>query len=124
MLFHHGAFNDWIRKNGLSREWLRDNTLWNMKFAYMLWGIWKARNDWLFNGIYRTTYEIVKMAVNLATEAGGLLIKHGVAGRGYTAWVGWTLSEGGWVKLNTDGAKKGNIGLASAGGLIRDHQDN
>lgn len=31
--------------------------------------------------------------------------------------VGWSFPPQGWVKLNTDGASKGNPGLAGAGGL-------
>ncbi|GAU37398.1 hypothetical protein TSUD_361030 [Trifolium subterraneum] len=36
-------------------------------------------------------------------------------------WIGWEVPEEGWVKVNTDGASKGE-GLAGCGGIIRDHR--
>lgn len=65
---------------------------------------------------------MVKTSKTLAEEADHLLNKHGVRIRVVSKWVGWTPPKGGWVKLNTDGARKGNSGMASAGGLIRDHR--
>ncbi|PNX61102.1 ribonuclease H, partial [Trifolium pratense] len=37
------------------------------------------------------------------------------------SWIGWKVPEEGWVKVNIDGASKGER-LAGCGGLIRDHQ--
>ncbi|PKI49687.1 hypothetical protein CRG98_029932 [Punica granatum] len=34
--------------------------------------------------------------------------------------IGWRMPSDGWLKLNTDGAAKGNPSLARAGGLLRD----
>ncbi|KAG7578577.1 Ribonuclease H domain [Arabidopsis thaliana x Arabidopsis arenosa] len=34
--------------------------------------------------------------------------------------VGWVAPSEGWFKLNTDGASRGNPGLATAGGVLRD----
>jgi len=34
-------------------------------------------------------------------------------------WVRWTVPEGGWYILNTDGAAKGNPGRDGAGGVLR-----
>ncbi|KAL0443394.1 UNVERIFIED_CONTAM: putative ribonuclease H protein [Sesamum latifolium] len=34
----------------------------------------------------------------------------------------WLKPEPGWVKLNTNGASKGNPGLAGAGGIVRDYE--
>lgn len=51
-------------------------------------------------------------------------MKRGVVEASRSCWVGWTPLEGGWVKLNTDGAKKHVTKLASAGGLVRDGRGN
>lgn len=37
-------------------------------------------------------------------------------------WVSWIPPRPGFVKINTDGARKAANGLASAGGLIRNHR--
>ncbi|CAA7018667.1 unnamed protein product [Microthlaspi erraticum] len=34
--------------------------------------------------------------------------------------IGWTAPSTGWFKLNSDGASRGNPGLAAAGGVLRD----
>ncbi|KAL0309420.1 UNVERIFIED_CONTAM: putative ribonuclease H protein [Sesamum radiatum] len=36
--------------------------------------------------------------------------------------VTWNKPERGWIKINTDGASKGNPGLAGAGGIARDEK--
>lgn len=38
--------------------------------------------------------------------------------------VGWVKPNSGWVKLNTDGASKGNPCPAGAGGIFRDEAGN
>ncbi|KAL2228320.1 UNVERIFIED_CONTAM: putative ribonuclease H protein [Sesamum indicum] len=39
-----------------------------------------------------------------------------------TKIIKWTKPEPGWVKINTDGASKGNPGRAGAGGIARDEE--
>lgn len=42
-------------------------------------------------------------------------------GRNYQdVYVRWDFPNEGWVKLNTDGASKGNPGQAGAGGILGD----
>ncbi|KAL0285321.1 UNVERIFIED_CONTAM: putative ribonuclease H protein [Sesamum radiatum] len=36
--------------------------------------------------------------------------------------VKWTKPEAGWIKINTDGASKGNPGVAGAGGIARNEE--
>ncbi|PKI47771.1 hypothetical protein CRG98_031904 [Punica granatum] len=36
--------------------------------------------------------------------------------------IGWILPDSGWLKLNIDGAAKGSLGMAGAGGFLRDDQ--
>ena len=38
-----------------------------------------------------------------------------------THLVGWDPPMIGWVKVNTDGARKGNSSMADWGGVVRDH---
>lgn len=44
-----------------------------------------------------------------------------VSGRWKTLrMVGWDKPENGWIKLNIDGAAKGNPGWAGGGGILQD----
>lgn len=36
--------------------------------------------------------------------------------------IAWKKPEGSWLKLNTDGASRGNPGVATAGGVLRDEE--
>lgn len=63
------------------------------------------------------------MATRLAQESCSLLMKRGVITASKYCWVGWT-PEGGWVKLNTDGAKKHINGMANARNLVWDEDGN
>lgn len=38
-----------------------------------------------------------------------------------TRWIGWTPPPAGSVKHNMDGSKKRDTGMATVGGLVRDH---
>ncbi|CAA0835623.1 Polynucleotidyl transferase- ribonuclease H-like superfamily protein [Striga hermonthica] len=42
-------------------------------------------------------------------------------GRSSVRNIAWTKPDEGFVKINTDGASRGNPGVAAAGGLIRDN---
>lgn len=119
-----GNFMDWVKQNATDHNTLGDNTLWSCKFMYTLWEIWKARNTWVFEAKCRSPVEVVKSATFQAEEARRWLVNHGVTRMAKSIWVGWTPPDGGWVKLNTNGARKGATVLASAGGLIRNQHGN
>lgn len=59
--------------------------------------------------------------VNLAYSAHG---EHSELVGREMRMVSWKYPQAGWLKINTDGASKGNPGLASSGGVIRDESGN
>jgi len=65
----------------------------------------------------------VKFVVEWAKEVhkANIAEHSGLGGEGrYEKLIAWKPPEGEWLKLNTDGASRGNPGLAAAGGVIRD----
>lgn len=53
-------------------------------------------------------------------EANVKLKEHGQSRERVEKQISWNRPTNGWFKLNTDGASRGNPGLATAGGAIRD----
>jgi len=86
-----------------------------------IWWAWKWRCDNVFDkrGKCRDRTRFIKDAAKEVTTATS---KHkggsGIGGR-VEVMVGWGVPNDGWLKLNTGGASRGNPGLATAGGVLR-----
>ncbi|XP_019158195.1 PREDICTED: uncharacterized protein LOC109154910 [Ipomoea nil] len=113
-------FNSWIKDNCSSKRTTKDGAPWNVTFVYILWLIWKARNNLIFNNKAESHVRILNTALSMAKEATEYIVKHVGVMHGYWKWVRWEPPQPGWLKLNTDGAMKSSTGIASAGGVIRD----
>lgn len=109
------TINEWVKENSLSMEKLSDGLNWNTKFVYILWGLWRARNDVVFNNLNMIAREVTIMASQLVKEADNVLCKHAIFRGGRSDWISWTPPDEGWGKLNTDGAKKSNTGHGHCG---------
>ncbi|KAG7592734.1 Ribonuclease H domain [Arabidopsis thaliana x Arabidopsis arenosa] len=94
-----------------------------INYLHTWWG-WKWRCGNLF-GDNRLWRDRVKFIQNLTTEvvqAGKVSREQrGIAGR-VERLIGWSAPQMGWFKLNTDGASRGNPGLAAAGGVLRNEE--
>ncbi|AED94885.1 Polynucleotidyl transferase, ribonuclease H-like superfamily protein [Arabidopsis thaliana] len=112
-------------------EWLYDNLCdrsscedipWSTIFAVIIWWGWKWRCSNIFgeNTKCRDRVKFVKEWVVEVYRAhlGNALV--GSTQPRVERLIGWVLPCVGWVKVNTDGASRGNPGLASAGGVLRD----
>lgn len=117
----HMPLMKWIEKNCSHSQNSPDNINWRYRFPYLLWNLWKARNHFVFNGANIPAGETIRRANKEAREARHLMARNDGPMRGSQVWVVWTPPRHGVVKLNTDGAMKASSGIASAGGVFRDH---
>ena len=119
-------FQDWFLAN-LSLAQSRKSEEWSVIFAVTAWWLWRWRNERCFNSepkipldqcafISARVGEIVKAMSSDLME----VVDH--KRKRVERYVRWPYPREGWVRLNTDGAAKGNPGIAGAGGLIRGHR--
>nr|ABW81175.1 non-LTR retrotransposon transposase [Arabidopsis cebennensis] len=106
-------------------EWVYDNLGDSGKvdgcpWSCVRWG-WKWRCGNVF-GVNGKCRDMVKFVRDRASEVIQAHLVEGNSGkiRGrIERMVSWVKPAEGWLKLNTDGASKGNPGLATAGGILR-----
>lgn len=84
--------NQWIESVVTRNAVGGDTGHWKILFPHLLWNLWKNRNNVIFNSVCWSAKEILERATTI-----------------------------GFMKINTDGSRKMVTGMASAGGLIRDH---
>lgn len=115
---------EWIYSN-LGDDGSIGDTTWATLFAMAVWWGWKWRRINVFNGTGKCPDRVkfVKEKAREVTLAYAKACKHV---RSNTVRVerliAWTRPSSGWLKLNTDGASRGNQGLATTGGVLRDER--
>ncbi|WCJ44200.1 RNA-directed DNA polymerase (reverse transcriptase)-related family protein [Euphorbia peplus] len=102
---------------------------WVLMFVVTCWVLWKNRNVIVFQGGKCTILDIVtsiKIRCKDIIESNRNRDMYKVSHKANRVdrLIGWSRPRPGWVKLNTDGAVKGNSFRSSAGGLIRDCNGN
>ncbi|XP_019150780.1 PREDICTED: uncharacterized protein LOC109147628 [Ipomoea nil] len=119
---NHLPLSQWIEKACSGKMQSSMNDRWHLLFPHILWNIWKARNEVVFDNFWPTTTEILKRARRSELDDYQALFKHNGVMNAKQIWVHWTPPLAGIIKLNSDGAKKATSSMASAGGLLRDHK--
>lgn len=112
---------EWLSRN-LCNNNVQDGIPWATTFAVAVWWGWKWR-CWNVFGKNKLWRDRVKFLRNLAREVTSSKKMEEVnrpTGQRVELMIGWKPPRVGWMKLNTDGASQGNLGLASAGGMLRD----
>lgn len=90
---------------------------------FALWLIWKGRNQLVFENKRlnpRIDIVITNRAVEYTHCAGRPLMPK----QRIIKQIRWEKPSRGWMKLNVDGASKGNPGQAGGGRLLRDENRN
>ena len=114
-------FPIWIQQN---LNGSHDDPTWPTKFTITLWYIWKWRYAHYHNALAEIPTDIGEFLfykfqeVLQALEKGSLESSH-VRSASFEQGVCWELPMRGWMVLNTDGAAKGNLGPAGAGGVLQ-----
>lgn len=120
--YSHAPLEKWIENSCADNKKKQEEKSWQTSFPYILWNLWKARNKSVFDGIHMTAREIIMRARYEAIEARTILLKHNGPVMAKQVWVSWNPPPQGVLKLNTDGSMVSSTGMASAGGVFRDHQ--
>ncbi|XP_019163505.1 PREDICTED: uncharacterized protein LOC109159849 [Ipomoea nil] len=121
---NHLPIGCWIEQKCAGGVGYSPNLKWRSLFPYVLWNIWKARNNVTFNNQITPSPVIIKRACSEASEASQSLASRKGPLPASQIWVHWSPPQSGFIKLNSDGARKALSGLASAGGILRDQQGN
>ncbi|KAL9859832.1 putative RNA-directed DNA polymerase [Arabidopsis thaliana] len=112
-------------------EWVYDNlrdhkgvweSPWSTVFLMAVWWGWKWRCGYVFGatGRCRDRVSFIKDLAREVTKAHAVVgVSRRLVGREERR-ISWSRPSEGWCKLNTDGASRGNPGLAAAGGVLRE----
>ncbi|KAL9290881.1 putative ribonuclease H domain, reverse transcriptase zinc-binding domain-containing protein [Arabidopsis thaliana] len=111
---------EWLYSN-LRQGIMAEGSDWSTMFAMAVWWGWKWRCSNIF-GENKTCRDRVRFIKDLAAEvslAYSRVVELRPSGLRVNKPIRWTPPMEGWYKINTDGASRGNPGLASAGGVLR-----
>lgn len=115
----------WIEWNVVGKRMSQYLTTWPKRMATCSWLIWKWRNDWVFrDSIIPLESKLMKICSQLEEQAVWLSCRQKQAQSisKQMILIKWECPPSSMVKLNIDGASKGNPGRAECGCVIRDHE--
>nr|AID60103.1 hypothetical protein [Brassica napus] len=114
---------EWLYEN-LANDKSVNGDQWPSLFALTVWWCWKWRCGYVFGeiGKCRDRVRFVKDKAQEVIKANKKVREPSAIGVHVERQIAWFVPENGWVKLNTDGASRGNPGLATAGGALRDEE--
>ena len=120
--FFRMPLQDWLRCNATKTATVRPQQIpWQVYFTFTCWNIWLARNERIFRDQSRSQHSIIYSSVQAATEFYYLT---GTTKRTQVRFpqnIRWHVSSYPFITLNIDGSALGNLGIAGAGGILRDH---
>ncbi|KAG7536806.1 Ribonuclease H domain [Arabidopsis suecica] len=123
--FFHMSILEWLFTN-LGDVTDTRGAPWATVFAVAVWWGWKWRCGNVFgtNGKCRDRVKFLRDMAKEVAEAH--MSRCGLSRRveRVERLISWSPPRGEWFKLNTDGASRGNPGLATAGGVVRDGEGN
>ena len=117
--FESWFFDTFVNMERVVIDGLRASSL----FCYLCWFIWKARNEFIFNGIDPKASVVISKAVTASFEYG--LASRTLCQSSFDVFTPgpscWSAPCPGMVKINCDGAFSENLHLGVAAFVVRDH---
>ncbi|CAA7030525.1 unnamed protein product [Microthlaspi erraticum] len=118
--FFEAPLLSWLYNN-LGGELVLSDYKWSTLFAIAVWWGWKWRCENVFDS-NRKCRDRVKFVKDMAKEIAKAHARDhsGCRGQRIEREIRWEYPIQDWWKVNTDGASRGNPGLATAGDVLRD----
>ncbi|KAF7839819.1 DNA polymerase alpha subunit B [Senna tora] len=122
-IFFDSNMVEWLEMN-LHRKLGRYAKDWSVVFATACWHIWKARNTKVFDHRHADTGDPVMCILQTVRRTdhafeSSVVYKNSHKNR-TPQLILWQKPPTGWVKVNVDGARKEQNGIAACGRVVRD----
>ncbi|XP_031402735.1 uncharacterized protein LOC116212324 [Punica granatum] len=119
--FSSVPLNNWLVQNLSIKVKNQKGISWAVVFGVGCWLMWSWRNKSIFDQTFSRPQDAHVSILRAAESFSVGWQDQVVVRRTVREWqlVGWNRPSRGWIKLNTDGASKGNPGPAGAGGVLR-----
>ncbi|CAJ2627891.1 unnamed protein product [Trifolium pratense] len=113
------------------REWIFDNINkkgfgaskdgWQTTFMTTCWLLWTWRNKSIFEDNFQRPHDPIRVIQKYSMDIDHCTFRRvlQIPQRNETIYIGWKKPPEGWIKLNSDGACKGNNDISGCGGLFR-----
>ncbi|CAI9094305.1 OLC1v1030022C1 [Oldenlandia corymbosa var. corymbosa] len=122
--FFSMSLEDWLCTN-LDGGLMMDRDNWQVVFGITVWQAWQWRNRTVFNSTNASLNQKLSEVDSFVEGVASTVCcerKLGFMGRTKEhCWLRWLFPPENWLKLNTDGFFNPYTGMASSGGLLRDH---
>ncbi|KAE8698172.1 hypothetical protein F3Y22_tig00110602pilonHSYRG00285 [Hibiscus syriacus] len=96
----------------------------SLLFIIVCWKLWKRRCSILLDSAYVEQTDFLAECFRFKESIASTLIEDPRKNVGNKLSNRWKKPAENWVKANADGAMGGELGMAAAGGVLRDHHGN
>ncbi|GLU12078.1 hypothetical protein SLE2022_287860 [Rubroshorea leprosula] len=121
-VFFQLSWQQWIRcgSQKVSKVCTRDMS-YDVLFLSAVWELWKCRNRLVFKGEHLPAATLCDAICAYAQDTYRAMACNIFVKSQAPRWISWQPPVPPFYKLNTDGSRLQETGLASAGGVVRDH---